>query len=115
MDQTKAVKLAKWVGKKGGADDACAALDVRVLADRLAFCTPPSPRFGYIRSLPSSTGREGGKPPRRELCMDPLSWQRLVETRVSYHYERRAKNEEATKCIELTLKIYTVSKENVQY
>ena len=26
--------------------------------------------------------------------MDPLSWLRLVETRVSYHYERRAKNEE---------------------
>ena len=63
MDQTKLVKLAKWVGKKGGPDDTCVALDVRVLADRLAFCTPPSsPDSVTLDPYPEAQGGKGGAP-----------------------------------------------------
>ena len=64
-----------------------------MLADRLAFCPPNSVT---LDPYPETQGGKGGVPPRRELCMDPLSWQRLVETRVSYHYERRAKNDKTS-------------------
>ena len=51
------------MGRKKGPDDTCVALDDRVLADRLAFCTPPpSPRFVTLDPYPEAQGGKGGAP-----------------------------------------------------